>query len=129
MARRAVPSTVMSALLLCATFLALGPPDFALAKQMLVDGDATTNAALAIVGIICWGVIIVVAIAAVVMTAKTASDSQIFYRRWTRAIMFVAAGVIVFGMGAFHHLNSGLAMSPGNPTAHLAEAEQLVSSH
>ena len=120
---------MMSALLLFATYFALGPPDFALAKQMLADGEATTNAALAIVGIICWAVIIVMAIAAVLMTAKSATETQLFYRRWTRAIMFVAAGVIVFGMGTFHHLNSGLAMSPGNPSAHLAEAEQLVSSH
>lgn len=120
----------MVMVLLAATWVTLGAPSIALADQFLIQGNPTPEAAVAIVSILCWMVIGVIALATVIAAARSSStDAQVMMRRWTRAVMLVLAGVMVLGMGAVRHATSGYSMctSCGQQSTHIAEVEHLVS--
>ncbi len=127
--RRAIPSLVMTTVLIVSAVISLGMPDLGLAGDYLGGGIPTEQSALAVASIVCWVLIAGVGIATLTMSIRTATDIQLGQRRWTRATMFVASGVVVLGMGALNHVTTTYSMCCGSDPAHIAEAQQLVQSH
>lgn len=121
--RRAAPTLVMAAILVGAAAQTLGSPDMAVIRDYLSGGYQTDAAAIAVVSALVWVLIGAAVVTVLVGAARSvASDSQFMRRRWTRAMLFLAAGAIVFGVGLAHHATSGYSMCCGD----VQEAQQLA---
>lgn len=127
MFRRALPTLLMTAILLGASVATLGRPDFGLAGQFLGGGFPTTESAIAVVSLICYAVVVIVAIAAVVGALRAAGEAQRSMRRSTRAAMFLLSGVIVLGVGVANRSTNHFAICCGSGAQQVQEAAQLAA--
>ncbi len=126
--RRVLPSLVMTTILVVAAAVSLGMPDWKLASQYLFGNFPTEQAALAVAVLVCWSVIVMVAITSIALSVTAATEAQMVHRRWARATMFVAAGAVLLGVGTLHHSGTGYSMCCGTQAQHVAEAQQLAES-
>jgi membrane protease YdiL (CAAX protease family) len=115
----------MVALLVGGAVLALGMPNFALARSFLAGNYATDQGATAVAGLVTW---LVLGLAVVVVVTNSfrsvVSQAQFMRRRWSRAIFFAVVGTVVLGAGLFHHAATGYSMCCGS----VQEAQQTLAT-
>ena len=122
--RRSGPTILMVSVLVGASVVALGVPDFPLVKAFLAGSNTTPAGVIAVVSVVTW-VLIGVALAAVVTNSfrGVVSQAQFVRRRWTRAIFFAAVGAAVLSVGFIHHTSTGYSMCCGTAQ----EAQQTLA--
>ena len=126
MIRRALPTLAMTAVLVVAAVLTLGRPDLGLAGQFLGGSFPTTEGAVAVVSLVCYAVVLGVAVVAVIQAVRAAGESQASMRRSSRAAMFLLSGIIVLGIGISHRVTFQYSTCCGGTPANLQEAAALA---
>lgn len=122
----AVSTLVVAIVVISATVVVLGMPDFGLAGEFLSGAYPSTAAALALVSIFCWLLILAFVVGIVVVAFKGASESQLVVRRWTRAVTFCLAGGIVLAVGVYRHASVSYSMNCDACQQRISEATQLA---
>jgi hypothetical protein len=122
----ALGTVVVAAIVLAAAVAVLGPPDFGLAGQFLGGTYPSIDAALAVVSIVCWVLILGFVLGVTIGAFKVATESQLLVRRWTRAITFALVGGMVLAIGVYRHASVGYAMSCNDCQQRITEATQLA---
>lgn len=126
MIRRSLPTALMAAVLVAAGSIALGRPNWAVVGGFLGGAYPTEEATLAVTSVLCWVIIIAVCLVALGNSLRESTDIQWLQRRWTRAILFVAAGIVVLGAGTFRHTVVGYSICCGQSPARIQEATELA---
>jgi hypothetical protein len=124
--RSAIGTVAVAAVVLAAAIAVLGMPDFGLAGQFLGGSYPSTDAALAVVSIVCWILILGFLIGVTIGAFKAATESQLLVRRWTRAVTFLLVGGMVLAIGVYRHASVGYAMSCNDCQQRITEANQLA---
>jgi hypothetical protein len=122
----AIGTVVVAVVVFAAAVAVLGLPDFGLAGQFLGGSYPSIDAALAVVSIICWVLILGFLIGVTLGAFKAATESQLLFRRWTRAITFLLLGGMVLAIGVYRHSSVGYAMSCNDCQQRITEATQLA---
>jgi len=122
----AVSTLIVAMIVLAATVVTLGAPDFGLAGQFLSGDYPSTAAALALVSIICWLLIVAFVVAIVAVAFKGATEHQLLIRRWARGVTFCLAGGIVLAVGVYRHASVSYSMTCDHCQQRISEATQLA---
>lgn len=111
------------AILLGSATAVLRIPDLAAARDLLGGAYATQAAALAVVSVIVWVVILLSAGVLVVNAIRaTVGQAMSRRRRWARALLVAACGLVLLAGGAYRHSAAGYSICCGS----VQEARQLV---
>jgi hypothetical protein len=124
--RSAFGTVTIAVVVFAAAIAALGTPDFGLAGQFLGGSYPSTDAALAVVSIIFWVLILGFLVGVSIGAFKAATESQLLFRRWTRALTFLVVGSMVLAIGVYRHASVGYAMSCNDCQQRITEATQLA---
>ena len=106
---------VVTAVQLLSAYVVLGPPDWAAAGDFLTSNLPTMAGSVAMAKIVLWVVLLAALVAALVATARGALAVAAEARRrsatWSVAVM--AAGLVIFAVGATHHTTGPAVMLSG----------------
>lgn len=108
MVGRLASSCVIMILLVMATYLALGPPNLGGAVGFLSGSVNSLSDTVAVLQVFAWLIISLGVVVIVYLSARSAPSAAALYRqRWSRAVLLLAVGVVLLGVGVNHHLNPG----------------------
>jgi len=126
MVRRAVLPLVALAGFAAAAGLIVGPPDLPAAWRFFVGGVPTLYEGEAVVALLCWLVVILVAAAALTLTVRAAGSARGARQPSARATLMLVAGVLLFGIALVHNALPHYSMCCASDAKHVQEAAQLV---
>lgn len=121
--RRLAPTLAAVAVLVGAATVVLGLPDLRTAGDFLGGAYATQAAAIAVVSVIAWVLILVTAAVLLVSAALAAMGQSTVHRHSrTRALVFAVCGLVLLAGGAYRHAAPAFTLCCGS----VQEARELV---
>jgi hypothetical protein len=115
----------MGGILVAASVVTLGPPDFGLAGQFLNGAYPSMASAVAFLSLLCYAVVLGACVLAVIRGLRMVAAGR-GTGRGARAIAFVLAGTILLGLSVASRLDTGGGMCCGGGSRQVQEAAALA---
>ena len=127
MIRRSLPAAAVAAALIITAMRVLGPPDPGLAAGFFGGGVPTLEEGEAVVSLLSWIVIVLVAVFCIGGTVRSLSKSELVQERSRRSVLVLVAGLLLLGVAFVHHeLPQPSNLCCGADAAAIQEAARLA---
>jgi hypothetical protein len=110
--------------LLAASVIALGPPNFGAARQFLSDSYPSMASAVAFLSLLCYAVVLAAVAVALIRALRMAAGGGI--SRSVRAIALVLAGLVLLSLSVVNRVDTGGGICCGGGAQQIREAASLA---